>query len=412
MSWLDATFGVLFDEGEELEILGGINFVGFTITADAENSRHNIAVDPATLGFAASDIDNDSADVSGTKVSDALDALYALIQSVDGSDVPNNRTITAGAGLTGGGDLSADRTITVAAADSTITVNADSIQVGTIGNSNLSDNTVALARLANATAQYDFVMRTSSGAGAWQRGARADLVLAIDAQHVATSFGAPFFKVGASGGTYPTSGAVRHAFVNNAGGGVTLNRGIKEDGSTEASLTKWNADGTNWYTIGASPGGVNAIATILLRCATSVVVEVGGGTIGTWAATGLALNTRALSGVTTLNGASVGAPTQGTAITTTATIDVSAGAKYNVSSAGGAYTITLGTGGSLKDGETVTLRTTAALANAITVANGGTGGGNLGPDSGTIAAGMHAEYYYYYDGTATAWKYGGRQRTQ
>jgi hypothetical protein len=36
--------------------------------------------------------------------------------------------ITAGAGLTGGGDLSANRTIAVAAADASITVNADSIE--------------------------------------------------------------------------------------------------------------------------------------------------------------------------------------------------------------------------------------------------------------------------------------------
>lgn len=46
--------------------------------------------------------------------------------------VPNTRTITSGAGLTGGGNLSADRTLDIVAADSSITVNADSIQVGVI----------------------------------------------------------------------------------------------------------------------------------------------------------------------------------------------------------------------------------------------------------------------------------------
>jgi hypothetical protein len=46
---------------------------------------------------------------------------------------PTTRTVTAGAGLTGGGDLSADRTINVVAnADGSITVNADDIQVGTL----------------------------------------------------------------------------------------------------------------------------------------------------------------------------------------------------------------------------------------------------------------------------------------
>lgn len=48
-------------------------------------------------------------------------------------DVPVSRTITAGAGLTGGGDLSADRTINVVAnADASIVVNADDIQVGVL----------------------------------------------------------------------------------------------------------------------------------------------------------------------------------------------------------------------------------------------------------------------------------------
>jgi hypothetical protein len=49
------------------------------------------------------------------------------------SAVPTTRNITSGAGLTGGGDLSADRTLAVGAnADGSITVNADDLQVGTL----------------------------------------------------------------------------------------------------------------------------------------------------------------------------------------------------------------------------------------------------------------------------------------
>jgi hypothetical protein len=55
---------------------------------------------------------------------------YAAYVSAGGGAVPTSRQVIAGAGLTGGGDLSADRTLNVAAADSSITVNADSIQVG------------------------------------------------------------------------------------------------------------------------------------------------------------------------------------------------------------------------------------------------------------------------------------------
>jgi hypothetical protein len=50
-----------------------------------------------------------------------------------GGDVPSSRTLTAGAGLTGGGTLAADRTFNVVAnADASIVVNANDIQVGVI----------------------------------------------------------------------------------------------------------------------------------------------------------------------------------------------------------------------------------------------------------------------------------------
>lgn len=56
-----------------------------------------------------------------------------LLVGESASGVPATRTITAGAGLTGGGDLSADRTIDAAAnADGSIVVNANDIQVGVL----------------------------------------------------------------------------------------------------------------------------------------------------------------------------------------------------------------------------------------------------------------------------------------
>jgi hypothetical protein len=61
-------------------------------------------------------------------------------------------TVTAGAGMTGGGDLSASRTFNIAAADATITVNADSIQVGALQTANYSDDSVTDAKLRNSGA--------------------------------------------------------------------------------------------------------------------------------------------------------------------------------------------------------------------------------------------------------------------
>ena len=67
--------------------------------------------------------------VPGASTSDALDALDASIAGF----VPTTRTLTAGAGLTGGGDLSADRTFdAVANADGSIVVNPNDIQVGVL----------------------------------------------------------------------------------------------------------------------------------------------------------------------------------------------------------------------------------------------------------------------------------------
>jgi hypothetical protein len=353
-SWLDALLGALFDgDGNELEILGGLKFSGFTITpAEVVNARgdtvqvYDINVDTAALGFTSDDIDNESG-VAGATVSDALDALAAAIPP--------------------------------------------------------ADNSIALAKLTNATAQFDFIMRVTAGAGAWERGTRANLVTAIDSQHVATLFGTPVLRVGAVGGTYPTIGSIR--MVNAE---TIYSVGVGALAGTNLHLASYGADNVARF------GSSSAVEVDIISGGN---VDINNGTAGALnyrfgQTSGLDLMSKPLVAVTTLNGARVAAPTQGTAITTTATINVANGVKYDVSSAGGAYAITLGTSGTPVDGETVTLRTTAALANAITVTNGGTGGGNLGPDSGTIPAGMHAEYYYYYDGTATAWKYGSRQRTQ
>lgn len=58
-------------------------------------------------------------------------AVDAVQLAADASSVSTARTITAGAGLTGGGDLSANRTLDVVAnADGSIIANANDVQVG------------------------------------------------------------------------------------------------------------------------------------------------------------------------------------------------------------------------------------------------------------------------------------------
>ncbi len=64
--------------------------------------------------------------------------LTGAVTGTASGNPPNARTVTAGAGLTGGGDLSANRAVDIATADTSITVNADSIQVGLRSNGGLS----------------------------------------------------------------------------------------------------------------------------------------------------------------------------------------------------------------------------------------------------------------------------------
>lgn len=69
----------------------------------------------------------------GTPTAGTDAATKAYVDSVAGAGgVPTTRQIVAGAGLTGGGDLSADRTVAVAAADGSIVVTADAVAVGVI----------------------------------------------------------------------------------------------------------------------------------------------------------------------------------------------------------------------------------------------------------------------------------------
>lgn len=92
--------------------------------------------------------------------------------------VPTSRQIIAGAGLTGGGDLSADRTINVAAADGSITVNADSIQVGVISDAQHGNRgggalhpavTNAAAGFAPAITAANRVLLSASTSSSWQQ---------------------------------------------------------------------------------------------------------------------------------------------------------------------------------------------------------------------------------------------------
>jgi hypothetical protein len=77
-------------------------------------------------------------------------ATQAELDAVSAAQVPSTRTITAGAGLTGGGSLAADRTLDVQVDASTIEIASDTLRVkdGGITSAKIADGTITTSDLA------------------------------------------------------------------------------------------------------------------------------------------------------------------------------------------------------------------------------------------------------------------------
>lgn len=157
--------------------------------------------------YAASQVTNDSG-VSGTYVSDALDTLDG-----DVSDLVAI-TLTAGAGLTGGGDLSTNRTFDVVAnADGSITVNANDIQVGILATDAQHGSRGGGTQhsvVTNSTAGFAPAVSSTAGALAYSTGTALDttvLLRAITSPSAALEIG--------TFGSVATTGAIRMAAGNS-----------------------------------------------------------------------------------------------------------------------------------------------------------------------------------------------------
>jgi hypothetical protein len=385
MTWLDAMFGVLSDNGTELELLGGLNFIGFTIVADPENNRHNITATGGGGGggggsTVASGITNDSS-VIGATVKDALNTLLSTANT-NATNISTNGTKITALTVAGAGKLPY-----VSGTPGTY-----SASVWTTDGTNLSGVGTIACGAVTSTGVGTFVGIVAGGAVSG-----VTTLAMTGALTGATAITAGVLNVG--GGTIGTGGdinldAAADVYGKNTGAGSSRLLGW---GGADLSLgdNTWAGTQTIYLDCGATGfhvlrhNGTNHFATSVA----GTVFSNGGGV---------------LTGVVSINAASVVAPVQGTAVTTTVTLQIGNGSEYDVTAAGGAYAITLGTTG-VADGDMFILRATNALANAVTITNGGTGGGNLGP-SGVMTSAVKATYYYYYDGTATAWKYSGRVR--
>lgn len=186
-------------------------------------------------------------DFTGSKLSDILNKPHNILDSIQGGTtgefyhltaaehsnvaiaVPNTRTLTAGTGLTGGGDLSADRTFNVGAnADGSITVNANDIQVGVLATDVQHGNRGGGALHSNATTSTAGFMSaadktTFDGMGTYQTASASGISLTSGVSANVTS-------VSLTAGDWDVSGTVQFSPA-----GTTTIQGIQAGISTTSS---------------------------------------------------------------------------------------------------------------------------------------------------------------------------------
>lgn len=114
-------------------------------------------------------------------------------------------------------------------------------------------------------------------------------------------------------------------------------------------------------------------------------------------------------GVDTINGCTVAAPIEGANIGADITVDPSDGNDF-VIDPGWTGTITLGTGSAIYGREIITLKRLVASADAITILNGGPGGGNIGPDGNDFPASVPLVCDYVQDLGSGNWSLAATKR--
>jgi len=175
------------------------------------------------------------------------------LDGLPSSAVPTTRTVTAGAGLTGGGALSADRTLDVVAnADGSIVVNADDIQVGVLATDAQHGNRGGGALHANVVA---------AGAAGFMTGADKTKLdgIASSATNTPLTSSAPVnvTKAAAAVGTATDAARSDHKHDISTAAPGTVTFGAAAEGSA-TSLAR--SDHTHALTAPGAPVAVDATA--------------------------------------------------------------------------------------------------------------------------------------------------------
>lgn len=203
------------------------------------------------------------------RASSATAAAFAAIQDADlpSTIVRTSRTLTAGAGLTGGGDLSADRTFNVGAG-TLITVAADTVglsvgsaqyQMITTGASPFTPAYTAMSTLAGAGLSFSAgVLAVGAGAG-----------ITVNADDVALT------TPGTLTASTSNSSTGNHTHTVTTGAATTLSVSTANGAGSSASLAR--ADHLHTITSSSNPGAAaSLLATDSVGKLNLAVLGVGG----------------------------------------------------------------------------------------------------------------------------------------
>lgn len=206
----------------------------------------------------------------------------------------------AGSGIAGGGTTASDRTFNIGTVDATITVNADTIQVGTIGTTNITDAAVTSAKLRNSGALSVIGRATnSSGVPADISATSSGQFLKRDGNNnlgfsaiLLSDLPAGITSGGGGGGESPltfispgntrTSNTITNDVITGLNGGLTVTGGT---GSADSLLLRATSHATPGTVVIAGGADGNTTAAVAINNGNNV------GTTGVQLSFGFAGNT-------------------------------------------------------------------------------------------------------------------------